>query len=93
MTSGSMKAQLAALAEQKANQLQMIGQLGSEILRQQQELTDRMQDLDKDGEEELNDGTKRRLRDLELAVGRWERDNDETLREISGKVCRINDSS
>lgn len=74
------------MVDHKASQLQMIGQLGSEILRQQQELNERMKDLDDEGDEELDEGTKRRLRDLEMAVGRWEKDNDDTLREISGKV-------
>lgn len=81
-----LKSHLATIVEQKANQLQMIGQLGAEIIRQQQELNDRMRDLDGEEEEELDESTKRRLRDLEMAVGRWEMDNEDTLREISAKV-------
>lgn len=86
MTGESLKAHLSSLVDQKASQLHMIGQLGSEILRQQQELNERMRDLEDEGDDELDDATKRRLRDLELAVGRWEKDNDDTLREIGGKV-------
>ena len=65
----------------------MLGQMGQEMVKQQNELEERMRDFDEAGDEgDVNEGIKKRLGELDSAVDRWERENDSMMRELGGRV-------
>ncbi|KAI9638573.1 uncharacterized protein MKK02DRAFT_31989 [Dioszegia hungarica] len=89
MPSESVSYHLADLVDRKAEQVHLANQLQSDIRNQQQELKERLDDLDEEVDEDgLSEGTKRGVRQLEQDMWRWERDNYETMglmtRELSG---------
>lgn len=81
----ALRHHLATLLEQKSSQLQMLGTMGQEILKQQQELEERIRGFEED-EEEVGDETRERLRELEGAMSAWESQNEGMMRELGGKV-------
>lgn len=66
--------------------MQMLGTMGQEILKQQQELEERIRGFEEDDEDELGDETRERLRELDDAMRAWESQNEEMMRELGGKV-------
>lgn len=80
MPSESVSYHLADLVDRKAEQVHLANQLQSDIRNQQQELKERLDDLDEEVDEDgLSEGTKRGVRQLEQDMWRWERDNYETM--------------
>lgn len=80
---------LQSLLERKTGQLQLLGSMGQEILKQQQELEERIrgfQDVPEDG---LGDDAKAKLKELDAAMRAWEGQNEDMLRELGGKVSRL----
>ena len=77
---------LSNLLEQKSSQLQMLGTIGQEILKQQQELEERIKGFEDDDTEEVGEGTKEKLRELDEAMRAWESQNEGMMRELGGKV-------
>lgn len=66
----------------------MLGTMGQEILKQQQELEDRIREFEHDQEDDdVNLDTKGRLEELDEAMRSWEIQNEEMMRELGGKVC------
>jgi hypothetical protein len=66
----------------------MLGNMGQEILKQQQELEERIrgfEDAEDEGDEVGEDG-KERLRELDEAMKVWENQNEGMMRELGGKV-------
>jgi hypothetical protein len=74
------------LMDQKSSQLQILGSMGQEILKQQQELEERIKDFEEEGEDDVGDEAKSRLRDLDNAMKTWEDRNEGMLRELGAKV-------
>jgi hypothetical protein len=68
----------------------MLGQMGQAMVKQQSELEERMRDfddVDSDAEgQEVDEGLRKRLGELEKDVEQWERANDGMLRELGAKV-------
>lgn len=66
----------------------MLGTMGQEILRQQQELEERIRDFKDEGIEEdaIGEETKDKLRELDEAMKAWENQNEDMMRELGGKV-------
>lgn len=90
ITSNDLRQHLSSLLEQKTAQLQMLGQMGQAMVKQQSELEERMRDfddVDSDAEgQEVDEGLRKRLGELEKDVEQWERANDGMLRELGAKV-------
>ena len=89
MTGYALRQHLAMLLDHKTSQLQMLGTMGQEILRQQQELEERVKGFESEeaeGDEEVGESTKDKFRDLDGAMKRWEDHNDGMMRELGGKV-------
>jgi hypothetical protein len=61
--------------------------MGQEILKQQQELEERIRDFEEDDDEEVGQGTKTKLKELDDAMRMWESQNEDMMRELGGKVC------
>lgn len=65
----------------------MLGTMGQEILKQQQELEERIRDFEEnDDGDDIGDDTKGRLRELDDAMRAWEMQNEGMMRELGGKV-------
>jgi len=63
--------------------------MGQEILKQQQELEERIQGFEEEeeeGEEEVGETTKSKLKELDDAMRSWESQNEGMMRELGGKV-------
>jgi len=63
--------------------------MGQEILKQQQELEERIRGFEEDeeeGEEEVGESTKSKLKELDSAMRSWENQNEGMMRELGGKV-------
>lgn len=89
MTGSALRQHLSSLLEQKSSQLQMLGTMGQEILKQQQELEERIQGFEEEeeeGEEEVGETTKSKLKELDDAMRSWESQNEGMMRELGGKV-------
>ena len=88
ITGSELRQHLSALLEQKTAQLQMLGQMGQEMVKQQSELEERMRGFDETSEDdgEVGEGTKQRLTELDQAVDRWERENEGMMRELGSRV-------
>lgn len=87
MSGLDLRQHLSSLLEQKSSQLQMLGTMGSELLKQQQELEERIKSFqEEDSEEELGMEGRRRLRELDAAMLAWESQNEGMMRELGGKV-------
>lgn len=58
------------------------------MVRQQTELEERMREFEETGEDEqeVSEGIKRRLNDLDNAMERWEKENDGMMREMGARV-------
>ena len=82
-----LRSHLQNLLEQKSTQLQTLGTMGQEILKQQQELEERIRDFEEDDDEEVGQGTKTKLKELDDAMRMWESQNEDKMRELGGKVC------
>ena len=87
MTGHALRQHLSALLEQKSSQLQTLGTMGQEILKQQQELEERIRGFEEDDEEEVGFETKDKLRELDEAMRSWEDQNEIMMRDLGGKVC------
>jgi len=67
----------------------MLGTLGQEILKQQQELEERIRGFEEEGEgDELGEEGRERLKELDEAMKVWENQNEGMMRELGGKVSR-----
>lgn len=69
----------------------MLGSMGQEILKQQQELEERIKDFEADaddGEDEVGEATRSKLQELDNAMREWETQNEGMRRELGGKVSR-----
>ena len=88
-TGHALRQHLASLLDQKTTQLQMLGSMGQEILKQQQELETRIKgfDDDEDADDEVGEATKEKLKSLDEAMRQWEAQNDDMMMELGGKVC------
>lgn len=86
----ALRQHLSSLLEQKSSQLQVLGTMGQEILKQQQELEERIRTFAEAGEEdeEIDEETKSKLQDLDEAMDEWENQNEGMMRELGGKVSR-----
>jgi hypothetical protein len=92
MTGFALRQHLSTLLDQKSSQLQMLGTMGQEILRQQQELEERIrgfEDEEGEGEDQVGEETKARLQELDEAMRAWESQNEGMMRELGGKVSGI----
>ena len=92
----ALRQHLSSLLEQKTSQLQMLGTMGQEILKQQQELEERIKGFDEDDDvdEDVGEATKFKLRELDDAMKQWETQNEDMMRELGGKVsCRKEEES
>ncbi|ORX39731.1 hypothetical protein BD324DRAFT_606985 [Kockovaella imperatae] len=87
-TGHALHQHLSSLLEQKTAQLQMLGTMGQEILKQQQELEERIKGFDEDDgiDEEVGEDTKVKLKDLDEAMRQWEAQNEDMMRELGGKM-------
>lgn len=65
--------------------------MGQEILKQQQELEERIRDFEEDDDEEVGHSTKTKLKELDDAMRMWESQNEDMMRELGGKVrsCHV----
>jgi hypothetical protein len=88
MSGFALRQHLSSLLDQKSSQLQMLGTMGQEILKQQQELEERIKAFEDEdeGEEEVGEETKSKLKDLDDAMKGWEHQNEGMMRELGGKV-------
>jgi hypothetical protein len=86
ITGNMLRSHLQNLLEQKSTQLQTLGTMGQEILKQQQELEERIRDFEEDDDEEVGQGTKTKLKELDDAMRMWESQNEDMMRELGGKV-------
>lgn len=97
ITADALRSHLSSLLEQKSSQLQMLGTMGQEILRQQQELEERIRDFEGEGIEgdAIAEETKEKLRELDEAMKAWENQNEDMMRELGGKVrlCLLCDTA
>jgi flagellar biosynthesis/type III secretory pathway chaperone len=81
---------LQSLMEQKSTQLQTLGTMGQEILKQQQELEERIRSFEEEEQDDhVGEGTKTKLRDLDDAMRMWESQNEDMMRELGGKVSLL----
>lgn len=90
MSGFALRQHLSSLLDQKSSQLQMLGSMGQEILKQQQELEERIkgfEDEEDEGEDQVGDVTKSKLKQLDEAMRQWESQNEGMMRELGGKVC------
>lgn len=75
----------------------MLGTMGQEILRQQQELEERIRAFEGEGIEgdAIAEETKEKLRELDEAMKAWENQNEDMMRELGGKVrlCLLCDTA
>ncbi|WWD10289.1 hypothetical protein V865_008424 [Kwoniella europaea PYCC6329] len=88
MTGQALRQHLQSLLEQKSTQLQTLGTMGQEILKQQQDLEERIrefEDADESDEEEIREDTRERLRELDQAMRMWENQNEHMMRGLGGK--------
>ena len=60
--------------------------MGQEILKQQQELEERIRGLEEDDLHEVGEATKERLVELDDAMRAWENQNEGMMRELGSKV-------
>lgn len=60
--------------------------MGQEILKQQQELEERIRGFEEDGKDEVGEGTQDTLHELDDAMRAWESQNEGMIRELGGKV-------
>jgi hypothetical protein len=81
----ALREHLQSLLEHKSSQLQMLGTMGQEILKQQTELEERIRGFDVD-DDEVGESTKRKLSELDEAMRTWESQNEGMVRELGGKV-------
>jgi len=86
ITTHDLREHLSSLLEQKSSQLQMLGTMGQEILKQQQELEERIRGFEEDGKDEVGEGTQDKLHELDDAMRAWESQNEGMIRELGGKV-------
>lgn len=89
MTGFALRQHLQTLLEQKTSQLQMLGQMGQEVLKQQMDLEKRIKVFEAeegDSEAKIGKETKSKLRDLDEAMKGWEKENDDMMRELGGRV-------
>jgi hypothetical protein len=87
LSSQAVRSHLQSLLEQKSSQLQMLGTMGQEILKQQTELEERIRGFENDeDDEEVGEGTKQKLTELDEAMRTWENQNEGMMRELGGKV-------
>lgn len=66
----------------------MLGTMGQEILKQQQELEERIrgfEDEEMEGDA-IREETKDKLRELDEAMKSWENQNEDMMKELGGKV-------
>jgi len=70
----------------------MLGTMGQEILKQQQELEERIRGFEDDDSEEVVEGTRERLKELDDAMRAWESQNEGMMRELGGKVSGLSSS-
>jgi hypothetical protein len=89
ITGNMLRSHLQNLLEQKSTQLQTLGTMGQEILKQQQELEERIRGFEEDEDEEIGQGTKTKLKELDDAMRAWESQNEDMMKELGGKVCFI----
>jgi hypothetical protein len=89
MSGFALRQHLASLMDQKSSQLQVLGSMGQEILKQQQELEERIKDFEEEGEDDVGDEARSRLRDLDNAMKTWEDQNEGMLRELGAKVSTL----
>jgi hypothetical protein len=66
--------------------------MGQEILKQQQELEERIRGFEEEQDEEVGDDTKAKLKELDDAMRMWESQNEDMMRELGGKVCSHHES-
>lgn len=86
MTGAALRTHLQKLMEQKTTQLQTLGNMGQEILKQQQELEERVKGFDQDEDDEVDAETRARLKDLDEAMNAWEIQNEDMMRDLAPKV-------
>lgn len=75
--------------EQKSTQLQTLGNMGQEILKQQQELEERIKDFEGEEDEEVGEETQSKLKDLDADMRSWEEQNEDMMRELGSKVSQV----
>lgn len=75
--------------EQKSSQLQTLGTMGQEILKQQQELEERIRGFDDQDEGEVGEATKSKLKQLDADMRSWEEQNEEMVRDLGAKVSDL----
>nr|ODN99720.1 hypothetical protein L204_02153 [Cryptococcus depauperatus CBS 7855] len=88
LTVDALRSHLANLLEQKSTQLQTLGTMGQEILKQQQELEERIREFEEENivGDEIDDETNDKLRELDQAMRNWESQNEDMMRELGGKM-------
>lgn len=90
ITGYALRQHLQTLLEQKSSQLQMLGTMGQEILKQQQELEERIRGFEEgegEDEDEIGEETRKKLEDLDSAMRLWEDQNEGMMRSMGVKVC------
>lgn len=85
-TGAALRTHLQNLMEQKSTQLQTLGTMGQEILKQQQELEERIKGFEAEEEEEVGEETQSRLKDLDADMRSWEEQNEDMMRGLGAKV-------
>ena len=85
-TGAALRSHLQSLMEQKSTQLQTLGTMGQEILKQQQELEERIKTFEAEEEEEVGEETQSRLKDLDADMRSWEEQNEDMMRGLAAKV-------
>ena len=88
MTGFALRQHLSSLLDQKSSQLQTLGPMGPEILKQQQELEERIKAFEDEdeGAEEVGEETKSKLKALDEAMKGWEDQNEGMMRDLAGRV-------
>jgi hypothetical protein len=89
LDNSKLRDHLASLLEHKTAQLQTLGSMGQEILRQQQELEERIRLVEEDAEDEVGEETREKLAELEEAMQGWEMTNESMLKDLGSRVCGI----
>lgn len=79
--------------EQKSSQLQTLGNMGQEILKQQQELEERIRGFDDDDDGEVGEATRSRLKELDEDMRAWEEQNDTMMKDLGAKVSNQSGSN
>ena len=88
-TGAALRSHLQNLMEQKSTQLQTLGTMGQEILKQQQELEERIKGFEAEEEEEVGEETQSRLKDLDADMRSWEEQNEDMMRGLGTKVSQL----